>query len=122
MRIAAIAAAGLLAGCVTSRPVDRYTTLTSSQIEIIKAAVQKDLKDPESARFGEIKAGFPPGQNHPTVCGLVNAKNSFGGYVGMRYFIGALGPRGFAVIGLGGGSHHAEVVEKTCRDFGLNLD
>jgi hypothetical protein len=37
------------------------------------------LKDPESARFKEVQ-NFPNGN----ACGLINAKNSFGGYVGFK--------------------------------------
>ncbi|MFA5592067.1 MAG: hypothetical protein WC989_01995 [Micavibrio sp.] len=47
-----------------------------------KIAVKSILKDPESARFGQIsrcKKGF--------VLGEVNAKNSFGGYTGNQLFV-----------------------------------
>lgn len=44
-------------------------------------AVRDALKDPESARFYDIKT-FP----NRNVCGYVNAKNSYGGYVGKKPF------------------------------------
>lgn len=59
-------------GC--SPPVD------FSQTESGKALVAR-LKDPGSAEFGSV---WTDGGN---ACGWVNAKNSFGGYVGIQRFI-----------------------------------
>jgi hypothetical protein len=66
-----------VASCVafSSLPV------SADEIEEAKAAITKRLKDPESARFSDIVV---KGNN---VCGLVNAKNSMGGYVGPRPFV-----------------------------------
>lgn len=50
----------------------------------VKEAVQEQLKDPESARFGEVDI-FPL-LDGEMACGTVNAKNTFGGYVGDRHF------------------------------------
>lgn len=46
-----------------------------------KRLVTDGLKDPSSAMFREIRA-----LSGDQVCGQVNAKNSFGGYVGYRWF------------------------------------
>ena len=46
-----------------------------------RAAVLAALKDPDSARFGTLHSG-----KSDAVCGTVNARNSFGGYPGMRAF------------------------------------
>lgn len=54
-------------------------------IEAGKAAVLTRLKDPESARFGDVWAG---GDSALVFCGNVNSKNSFGGYTGERFFWG----------------------------------
>lgn len=43
-------------------------------------AVTHNLLDPESARFRDV------GVNGDTVCGQVNAKNAYGGYIGFRSF------------------------------------
>jgi hypothetical protein len=49
---------------------------TKADVPVARAALKRSLKDPESARFsGEA---FRPG----AICGLVNSKNSYGGYVG----------------------------------------
>jgi hypothetical protein len=55
-------------------------TLTDAQIAMVKAAVADQPKDPESSRFSRIKAsGFSSESNSLTVCGLINAKNGYGG-------------------------------------------
>ncbi|MCY1380424.1 hypothetical protein D9M69_682460 [compost metagenome] len=52
----------------------------ASAIMVAKAAIQASLKDPSSAKFG------PTSYKNGTVCGSVNAKNSFGGYSGDKAF------------------------------------
>lgn len=52
-----------------------------------EAAVRASLKDPESARFAEMRAlTRPNARGEPTevVCGTINAKNGFGGYTGAK--------------------------------------
>lgn len=48
-----------------------------------KAAVRLRLKDPASAMFEQVAYFHSTG----ATCGAVNAKNSFGGYVGFRGFV-----------------------------------
>lgn len=43
--------------------------------------VRAQLKDPDSAKFKGVKESSPG-----YVCGFVNAKNSYGGYIGYRVF------------------------------------
>lgn len=55
----------------------------ATKAELIKAsqeAVREQMKDPESARFRNMKV------YDITVCGEVNAKNSYGGYNGFKRF------------------------------------
>lgn len=52
-------------------------------IEDAKDAVRAQLKDPASAIFHEVKVNKENG----AACGLVNAKNAMGGYVGKRGFL-----------------------------------
>ena len=47
----------------------------------VKDLVRSALKDPDSAKFGNIT--YTKG----VICGNVNSKNSFGGYGGMREFM-----------------------------------
>ena len=57
-------------------------------IEKMKRYLVKDFKDPESAQFSGLvlvrSSEDPP---HHVLCGKVNAKNSYGGYVGQRQFV-----------------------------------
>jgi hypothetical protein len=52
-------------------------------IETAKNAVSYPLIDPSSATFRNIRIS----PNRVAVCGEINAKNSYGGYVGYRPFI-----------------------------------
>lgn len=55
----------------------------NAPVNKIKNLVRAALKDPDSAIFGEV--GYNPETR--TGCGSVNAKNSFGGYVGQKLFL-----------------------------------
>lgn len=46
------------------------------------------LKDPESVRFRNLR--FIKHKERIVICGEVNAKNSFGGYVGFQVFVAGL--------------------------------
>ena len=69
--------------------------LTKTFAEILKVEVKDGLKDPESAQLKNIAhygayTTFMDGtriqlSNH-TICGEVNSKNFYGGYVGFRPF------------------------------------
>ena len=49
-------------------------------------SVKSNLKDPSSAKFSEATAG-----KHGSVCGTVNAKNSFGAYSGDSRYVSSGG-------------------------------
>lgn len=83
---------------VIARPV----TLTPAQIAAVERTVRANLKDPDSARFGALVAGSNnTGTIH--VCGLVNAKNSYGGYGGMTMYAVELTGTNFKFEGMGEG-------------------
>lgn len=52
--------------------------------------VRGKLRDPSSADFGKVFVSEKSGEE--TVCGGINAKNSFGGYTGMQPFVIAVAP------------------------------
>lgn len=52
-------------------------------LRAVETIVRASLKDPESARFDRVDFNPVTGSG----CGLVNAKNSMGGYVGFAQFI-----------------------------------
>lgn len=85
-RIAAAAACLLLATAAAAE-------LSHGQIAAnAKTAVSKGLKDPDSAQFRGMYLTREPAQSQGKtymvdhVCGEVNAKNGYGGYVGYRRF------------------------------------
>ena len=88
----ALLLSSLLAGCLTP-PQDvtaRQRQLSQQEVDAVAMAVLQMLKDPNSAMFGRHVAFDtvdPNGTRMTVVCGLVNARNSFGGYVGMTPFL-----------------------------------
>lgn len=76
MKKSAICCALTLLTVTTALADDKRSIATA------RAAVLGTLKDPSSARFeGDIV--YPTG----AVCGLVNAKNAYGGYVGSTVYL-----------------------------------
>lgn len=80
----------------TPKPVQTQAQSAESRQQMMIERLKKEapdkiralLKDPESARFSELKYV----EHSQGVCGLVNAKNGFGGYVGNRvFYVGAKG-------------------------------
>jgi hypothetical protein len=54
-----------------------------SFVQYAKTALSADFKDPSSAQY---RGMFLSGEALPVLCGEVNAKNSYGAYVGFRRF------------------------------------
>lgn len=84
--MAAIAALAL-GGCNLTVPVPPSLKVASrvelnpAQLALMQAQVRASLKDPQSAQFGAHVAGANA-EGVVMVCGLVNAKNAYGGYTG----------------------------------------
>jgi hypothetical protein len=75
-----------VAGC-SSEPEPKFAN-GKTEIENIVAAqmaVEAQLRDPKSAEWGTIVVREKDGIT--SVCGMVNAKNGFGGYAGERPFV-----------------------------------
>ena len=87
MRIALLIASSMLAACTIGpdgsmgESAGKFLPASKAQVEAAKSAIVATLKDPESARFGNITT------DGKIVCGTVNAKNAFGGYVGPKVFV-----------------------------------
>ena len=67
-------------------PDDELRGISRFLIDKAKKAVRERLKDPESAKFKDVSTHKTPAGGL-LVCGNVNSKNSFGGYVGFRPFM-----------------------------------
>lgn len=123
----AILFAAILAGCQSSPSATSASVrppaeaipykLTPPMIEKVKAAVARLLKDPESARFNSpfVASKTPKGI---TVCGFVNAKNSFGGYTGDKPFLVGGDGDSFTAIGVGGSESEITATLQVCRNEG----
>ncbi len=57
----------------------------SEEIAAVKALIERQLKDPASAQYRDVRAFDQTGT--VMVCGDVNAKNSYGGYTGFEGFV-----------------------------------
>jgi hypothetical protein len=99
-------------------------TLTDAQISMVKEAVADRLRDPESARFGRIKASGNPSASTIFVCGIVNAKNGYGGYAGRSPFATLINDGnkiGGMLIIAGVDGFLEQTVTTTCASFGIDL-
>lgn len=95
--------------------------LTSAQIQIVQRGVRDGLKDPASAMFrGDYWAAGIAGGPF-TVCGWVNARNSFGGYTGYGPFVGLLRGSTFTLADVSVGDTKAEVIMAFCRAEGAAI-
>lgn len=64
--------------------------LNATATELLLEAVKNHLKDPNSAQFSNLYEGHSVDGRRHEVCGAVNAKNSFGGYIGFRRFVATI--------------------------------
>jgi hypothetical protein len=74
--------------------------LTPEEEQVVAAGKERiaaNLKDPNSAQFRRL---FIAGKGLPMkfLCGEMNAKNSYGGYVGFKKFFTAAGAASFTAI------------------------
>ena len=116
--------AGTEAAAASTLGPGALVDLSNQQQQIIRAGIAKGLKDPESVRFGKL-AGTRDKDGSITVCGYLNAKNSYGGYVGMSPFLGVLlaPPRGnsFELVRLASTPTERQAVVATCGQAGVPM-
>jgi hypothetical protein len=86
----------VLCGCATtaSTPVFQTRPLSVAEKATLQKSLAQTLKDPDAAQFKWMPAIVPGPKALPDAligyCGLVNGKNSFGGYVGFKRFYAEL--------------------------------
>ena len=95
MRVAMGCVLALAAGPLAAKPPPdaRLQPFLASVISDLDAG----LKDYSSARFQRVKVAFTP-TGRSLVCGMVNAKNSYGAFEGWRYFWEERGPGAAAAL------------------------
>lgn len=95
-------------------------TLTSQQVKDIEIGVRASLKDPDSAKFSGPVLGAKRANGDIEACGTVNAKNSYGGYVGASPYVATLRDRKVIDSATASGSDARFIIE-ICRDRGVPL-
>lgn len=78
-------------GVFVDKPIplkQRNLSLTKNEKAMISNAVKLKLKDPDAAKFKWVKLAEKSWYVH--YCGMVNSKNSYGGYVGFQPFVAVL--------------------------------
>lgn len=73
----------------------------NEQLRSLYSVVRSRLRDPSSAIFGDHRAlrKFENGESEIAVCGLVNAKNVYGGYTGEQMYLAIISGRDIRVTG-----------------------
>jgi hypothetical protein len=89
-------AALLLGGCASSSeqiaalPKLEMRQLTATEKEALRKSLSQTMKDPDATQFKWLPAVVArkdkPADTPIGYCGLVNGKNSYGGYVGFKRF------------------------------------
>lgn len=82
--VALVALVGIwmLGGRSATDPKSSIQSVEPAEFSAAKAFVAASMKDPDSVRFGQLSHG-----KGKSICGLVNAKNGYGGYTGMEPFV-----------------------------------
>jgi hypothetical protein len=125
LRVLAIASAALLvAGCGASQLAEVQVQplaplqLSTEQITMVQNVVKFSLQDPAAAQFGTMKGGKDR-EGKVFVCGLVNAKNNFGGFNGMA-FTGEINSNGsFTMVAMGDITDVSLAIQQVCGKQGL---
>jgi hypothetical protein len=108
-----------VAGCAAP---GQPTVLTADQEKSVQVAVTAQLRDPDSARFGPI-SGARYDNGKILVCGVVNARNGYGGYAGLAPFIGHFdsGRSTFMVGEIGTPDGYGVAMIRQCRSNGVPI-
>lgn len=97
--------------------------LTPAEKATLGRALAKGLKDPDSARWQWLRFPRAPKSPSVTYCGMVNAKNSYGGYTGSAPFMGEIivkdGKPVGGILGMAGSDKIAnDIIHNECRKHG----
>src|SRR6266516_2249125 len=70
----------------TERPNLSTRELSAAEKQALSHSLSRTLKDPEAAKFQFGPVKYAAGSQTTEYCGLVNGKNSYGGYTGYQMF------------------------------------
>jgi hypothetical protein len=81
--------------------VPEVVTISNQQLRVIRSSVRDRLRDPSSAIFADYRALriSKNGEIELAVCGLVNAKNAYGGYTGEQMFLATIKGTDIKILG-----------------------
>lgn len=105
-----------VAGCVNQNTLAVETkpvTLSAAQSAMVKTHFSEKMRDPDSVNFRSVYA-VDLSNSDRVVCGELNAKNGFGGYVGYSPFYIRL--RGTTVMASHFGEASAIKTARVCAD------
>lgn len=93
-------------------------SLSPDEVSVIQNGVRGFLKDPASAIFSGTPLAARAPNGEITACGMVNAKNSYGGYTGAGPYIAKV--RGGVVVDMAASSgRDASILLQMCRQSGV---
>jgi hypothetical protein len=78
--------------------------LSAEQWKTVAALMKEKLRDPDSAQFYPLTVqvlGYKDGHQLFEICGMVNAKNGFGGYTGKEAFVLTAGQASYPDVEFG---------------------
>jgi hypothetical protein len=75
----------LVGWCANAQTAETSRLATSEEVQAVTDALKSALKDPDSAKVSAVRISA----DGKTACGLVSAKNSYGGYSGDSIFYDA---------------------------------
>lgn len=81
--LASLSAVVLLAGCEVKEVQVQPVAPSGAMIAKLKSTIDSGLRDPSSAQYRGFVA-YAIGEGDTLLCGELNAKNGFGGYVGFN--------------------------------------
>lgn len=108
---------------IASQPTATYQAykLSKSEIDAVQDGVKSRLKDPGSAQFSGPTLAARGSTGDITVCGMVNAKNSYGGYVGASPYIATVRSGKVVDSVTGSARDEATILLGMCREKGVLL-
>jgi hypothetical protein len=115
------AACFFVAAAVAQQAPAAAAEISPAQRQLAEDLVRKELKDPPSALFEGLVARPDANGRSLHICGWVNARNSFGGYVGRKPFYAIVtesGRDGLAMID----EDNPQVLAGLCAEYGLPLE
>lgn len=92
--------------------------LSDAERALVEASIKRGMRDPAAAQFQRVAAAKDGANGF--VCGMVNGKNGFGGYVGFLPFYGRLLEGGeFKLAAIAKDRQTSHQIAMACANKGL---